>query len=173
MILDEPGNDLDTDMLAQLESLLDTWPGTLILVSHDRYLVERVTDDQYALIDGEVIHMPRGVDQYLEELDRKGASGARSSARSAASDAKQGGVEEDGLSQRELRELKKRRYVCGAQDGHAAQQARQGQRRAARGLDGTDFVALGQQQEKIFRLRSTELEALEDSWLEIAEKLEG
>jgi ATPase subunit of ABC transporter with duplicated ATPase domains len=67
LILDEPTNDLDTDMLAQVEDLLDSWPGTLIVVSHDRYLLERVTDMQYALLgDGELRHLPRGVDQYLE-----------------------------------------------------------------------------------------------------------
>ena len=67
LILDEPTNDLDTDMLAQVEDLLDSWPGTLIVVSHDRYLLERVTDMQYALLgDGAVRHLPRGVDQYLE-----------------------------------------------------------------------------------------------------------
>ena len=65
LVLDEPGNDLDTDMLAVLEDLLDTWPGTLILVSHDRYLMERVTDDQFALIDGTLRHVPGGVDEYL------------------------------------------------------------------------------------------------------------
>lgn len=67
LILDEPTNDLDTDMLAQVEDLLDSWPGTLIVVSHDRYLLERVTDLQYALLgDGALRHLPRGVDQYLE-----------------------------------------------------------------------------------------------------------
>jgi len=67
LILDEPTNDLDTDMLAQVEDLLDSWPGTLIVVSHDRYLLERVTDMQYALLgDGALRHLPRGVDQYLE-----------------------------------------------------------------------------------------------------------
>ena len=66
LILDEPGNDLDTDMLAVLEDLLDTWAGTLVMVTHDRYLMERVTDDQYALIGGKLRHCPRGVDEYLE-----------------------------------------------------------------------------------------------------------
>lgn len=67
LILDEPTNDLDTDMLAQVEDLLDSWPGTLIVVSHDRYLLERVTDTQYGLFgDGLLRHLPRGVEQYLE-----------------------------------------------------------------------------------------------------------
>ena len=52
LILDEPTNDLDTDMLAAIEDLLDSFPGTLIVVSHDRYLVERVTDQQYAVLGG-------------------------------------------------------------------------------------------------------------------------
>ncbi len=65
LIMDEPGNDLDTDMLAVMEDLLDTWPGTLIVVSHDRYLLERVTDQQYALIGGTIRHLPGGVDDYL------------------------------------------------------------------------------------------------------------
>lgn len=65
LILDEPGNDFDTDMLAIMEDLLDSWPGTLVLVSHDRYLVERVSDHQYALIDGHLRHLPGGVDEYL------------------------------------------------------------------------------------------------------------
>ncbi|WP_237187123.1 ABC-F family ATP-binding cassette domain-containing protein [Rothia nasimurium] len=66
LILDEPSNDLDTDMLAAMEDLLDTWPGTLLVVSHDRYLMERVTDQQYALIDGTFRHLPGGVDEYLQ-----------------------------------------------------------------------------------------------------------
>lgn len=67
LILDEPTNDLDTDMLAAMEDLLDSWPGTLIVVSHDRYLLERVTDMQYALLgDGNLRHLPNGVDEYLK-----------------------------------------------------------------------------------------------------------
>jgi ABC transport system ATP-binding/permease protein len=81
LILDEPTNDLDTDMLAQVEDLLDSWPGTLIVVSHDRYLLERVTDMQYALLgDGALRHLPRGVDQYLE---LRGAAGKVASQQAA------------------------------------------------------------------------------------------
>ncbi|MCB9413579.1 MAG: ABC-F family ATP-binding cassette domain-containing protein [Actinobacteria bacterium] len=65
IVLDEPSNDVDTDMLAAMEDLLDTWPGTLIVVSHDRYLCERVTDQQYAVIDGRLRHLPGGVAEYL------------------------------------------------------------------------------------------------------------
>ena len=70
LIMDEPGNDLDTDMLAVMEDLLDTWPGTLIVVSHDRYLLERVTDQQLALIGGKVRH-PARWRRRLSRHDRK------------------------------------------------------------------------------------------------------
>ena len=87
LILDEPGNDLDTDMLAAVESLLDGWPGTLLLVTHDRYLMERVTDHQFALIDGKVRHLPGGVDEYLrltEEAEREAAEASSAKATAKA-----------------------------------------------------------------------------------------
>ena len=80
LILDEPSNDLDTDMLAAMEDLLDTWPGTLLVVSHDRYLLERVTDQQYAVIDGRFRHLPRGVEQYLELASQSRSGSAAGSA---------------------------------------------------------------------------------------------
>lgn len=70
LIMDEPGNDLDTDMLAVMEDVLDSWPGTLIVVSHDSYLLERVTDQQFAIIDEQVRHLPGGVNDYFDLLDR-------------------------------------------------------------------------------------------------------
>src|SRR6195952_4325738 len=87
LILDEPTNDLDTDILAAIEDLLDSWPGTLLVVSHDRYLLERVTDNQYAIMDGGFIHLPRGVDQYLEvrALQQRNAARGSSSDSSGAS----------------------------------------------------------------------------------------
>src|SRR5699024_10102290 len=91
--LDEPTNDMDTDMLAAMEDLLDTWPGPLIVVSHDRYLLERVTDTQYAVLDGAVRHVPGGVEQYLQ-LRRDGegarAAGPSGTGRSAATDGSAG-----------------------------------------------------------------------------------
>ena len=66
LLLDEPTNDLDTDTLAALEDLLDSWPGTLVVVSHDRYLIERVCDSTVALLgDGSLAALPGGVEQYL------------------------------------------------------------------------------------------------------------
>lgn len=84
LILDEPSNDLDTDMLAAMEDLLDTWPGTLLVVSHDRYLMERVTDHQYAIIDGTFRHLPGGVDEYLQ-LSAAGQGGKSAGAVSGTS----------------------------------------------------------------------------------------
>lgn len=69
IVLDEPSNDVDTDMLAAMEDLFDSWPGTLIVVSHDRYLVERITDQQYAILGGRLRHLPGGVDEYLRLRD--------------------------------------------------------------------------------------------------------
>jgi len=65
LLLDEPTNDLDTDTLAALEDLLDTWPGVLIVATHDRYFLERVTDTVYGLAGGRLTHLPGGVDDYL------------------------------------------------------------------------------------------------------------
>ncbi|MEZ7898602.1 MAG: ABC-F family ATP-binding cassette domain-containing protein [Flaviflexus sp.] len=65
LLMDEPTNDLDTDTLSAIEDLLDGWPGTLIVVSHDRYLLERVTDRQVAILEGKVRDLPGGVDEYL------------------------------------------------------------------------------------------------------------
>ena len=89
LILDEPTNDLDTDMLAALEDLLDSWAGTLLVVSHDRYFMERVTDQQYAVLDGRLRHLPGGVDEYLRlraasgPIDNGGGASARSATAAA------------------------------------------------------------------------------------------
>ena len=69
LLLDEPTNDLDTDTLASLEDLLDSWPGTMVVASHDRYLVERVTDTAYGMFgDGKLVHLPGGIDEYLSRV---------------------------------------------------------------------------------------------------------
>lgn len=74
IVLDEPTNDVDSDMLTAMEDLLDSWPGTLIVVSHDRYLLERVTDQQYAILGGKLRHVPGGVDEYLRLAQQQGHS---------------------------------------------------------------------------------------------------
>src|SRR3954467_2523929 len=78
LLLDEPTNDLDIDTLTSLEDLLDGWPGTLVVVSHDRFFVERVCDDVHALTgDGGLRHLPGGIEQYLEQRRAGADAGPR------------------------------------------------------------------------------------------------
>jgi ATPase subunit of ABC transporter with duplicated ATPase domains len=84
LVLDEPTNDLDTDMLAALEDLLDSWPGSLIVVTHDRYFLERVTDQQYGILDGHLRHLPGGVDEYLRLRRAQATQPASATPRGAA-----------------------------------------------------------------------------------------
>ena len=96
--LDEPTNDVDSDMLAAMEDLLDSWPGTLIVVSHDRYLLERVTDHQYAILDGRLRHLPGGVDEYLRL--RRQQTSSRESRQISQQPAEHGGASEMSGSER-------------------------------------------------------------------------
>ena len=190
LILDEPGNDLDTDMLAAVESLLDGWPGTLLLVTHDRYLMERVTDHQFALIDGKVRHLPGGVDEYLklaEEADReaaKSAGGGRGNAVGAgpvggdlgrpslATSSNPGNAAAScapvlsGGEQRALRKLmtsneKKIETLKGKIEKKQLEMA---------AADQSDYLVLTAMQEEIADFE-TQIEALELEWFEAAEKL--
>ncbi|HEY0642006.1 MAG TPA: ATP-binding cassette domain-containing protein, partial [Nocardioides sp.] len=87
LLLDEPTNDLDIDTLNVLEDFLDGWPGTLVVVSHDRYFLERVTDSVWALLgDGQVSMLPRGVDEYLERRAALHAAPQGGGIRQAAAD---------------------------------------------------------------------------------------
>lgn len=182
LILDEPGNDLDTDMLALVEDLLDGWPGTLILVTHDRFLMERVTDQQWALINGTLRHVPGGVDEYLHLTAGASAEGSArpqapgfgggpsaSAADLAAPRASSG--QPSGLSNAERQRLKK----------EVASLERKMETRSAKieeleqgmfAIDPTDFSALTAQQEAIAAARE-ELEELEMAWLEASDQLEG
>ena len=190
LILDEPGNDLDTDMLAAVESLLDGWPGTLLLVTHDRYLMERVTDHQFALIDGKVRHLPGGVDEYLklaEEADReavKSAGGGRGNDSgvgsvggdlgrpSLATSSNPGNAAAScapvlsGGEQRALRKLmtsneKKIETLKGKIEKKQLEMA---------AADQSDYLVLTAMQEEIADFE-TQIEALELEWFEAAEKL--
>ena len=164
LILDEPGNDLDTDMLVAVEDLLDTWPGTLVMVSHDRSLLERVTDDQFALVDGKLTHCPGGVDEYLERLDARGARVA-----AAPRQRREKAQAHEGLSNAERRELKKRldaveRRMAKLEDEPDRLRAVLAQ------TDPTDFELLVKRQADV-DAAVARLDELETEWLELSERL--
>ena len=172
LILDEPGNDMDTDMLAAIEELLDAWPGTLLLVTHDRFLMERVTDHQFALIDGHVRHLPRGVDEYLEMTAKAPQPAGRAKAAAAsAKDAASKSVEaaEPQLSGGEIRELKKRMRSCENKTNTLRGKIEDVQAAMA-AADPSDFEALGKFQQQINELQA-QIDELDEQWLEAAEAL--
>lgn len=196
LILDEPSNDLDTDMLVAVENVLDTWPGTLILVSHDRYLMERVTDDQFALIEGKVVHVPRGVDEYLELLEdhahakQKGGSSsiARSSSKGSGKgntagkgsaqsgetqDASSGAKDSSGsvLSAAQARDIRKKLQSL-ERKMNTAQRKVDEAKQTQLEVDPYDYVALSEAQIKVKECEDR-LAALEEEWLEHAAMLEG
>lgn len=180
LILDEPSNDLDTDMLVAVENLLDTWPGTLILVSHDRYLMERVTDDQFALIDGKVTHVPRGVEEYLELLSKsgaaasaqggKGVSGAASKGSAAGAHAGRDSAN-PALSAAEARDIRKKVQSL-ERKMHTAQGKVEKAQEALLEVDPYDYQALGEAQAQVQEAQER-LAELEEEWLETAALLEG
>ena len=175
LILDEPGNDMDTDMLAVMEDLLDAWPGTLILVTHDRYLMERVTDDQYALLDGGIRHLPGGVDEYLDIMRERaaGSSAAEGGAKpvpdtaSAASDLQESASSARPLSNKELHQARKDLASVERKLATAEKSLEQAQV-AQLGVDPTDYEALVAAQAAVDEAQDRKDE-LEMQWLELAE----
>lgn len=183
LILDEPGNDLDTDMLALVEDLLDSWPGTLILVTHDRFLMERVTDQQWALIGGTLRHVPGGVDEYLrltEGLSAGGSmrpqapgfNGGQEDAPNLSTASHAGALgPQNGLSNAERQRLKKE--VASLERKMETRRAKVEElERGMFDIDPTDFAALTAQQDAVAAARD-ELDELEMAWLEASEQLEG
>ncbi len=178
LILDEPGNDLDTDMLAAVESLLDGWPGTLLLVTHDRYLMECVTDHQFALVDGKVRHLPGGVDEYLrltEEAEREAAEAASAKATAKAGALGKAAFGESAgrtaptLSGGEQRELRKLMASNEKKIGTLKGKIEKKQLEMAE-ADQSDYLTLTAMQEEIADFQG-QIEALELEWLDAAEKL--
>ena len=161
LILDEPTNDLDTDMLTAMEDVLDTWPGTLIVVSHDRYLIERVTDQQYAVVGGRLRHLPGGVDEYLA-LEEAADTPVAASPDTAVGTA---------LGGAERRTLEKQ---VGALDRRLTRLAAEtrADHDALAGHDQLDYAGLGVIAARI-RDREAEQGAVELEWLEAAERLES
>lgn len=195
LILDEPSNDLDTDMLVAVENVLDTWPGTLILVSHDRYLMERVTDNQFALIGGKVVHVPRGVDEYLELLEeyekdklrgKKGSvqaqgsvsghkgtdrdSGSSNGANAAGDTDSASTQERPALSAAQAREIRKKIQSL-ERKMNTAQRKVDEAKAALMEVDPYDYQALGEAQQQV-KEKEDKLSPLEEEWLETAALLE-
>ncbi len=167
LILDEPTNDLDTDMLAALEDLLDSWPGTLIVVSHDRYFLERVTDQQFAVMNGKLRHLPNGVDEFLKlraaqqketaSATASGSSGSSSEPTSALSGA------ELRAANKELASLERRIDKLHSKIDEA--------RTALADHDQSDYQGLAAETERIREMES-ELAEIEERWMELGEAIE-
>ncbi len=164
LILDEPTNDLDTDMLAALEDLLDSWPGTLIVVSHDRYFLERVTDQQYAILGQRLRHLPNGVDEYLA---LRAAEDRAPAAKSAPAASPVSAV--PALSGKEAREAEKEMTSLERRFQKLRAQAQKARASLAE-MDQGDYVALGVKMTEISGIEA-EADDLEMAWLELAEKL--
>lgn len=179
LILDEPGNDLDTDMLAAVEDLLDGWPGTLLLVTHDRYLMERVTDHQFALIDGTLRHLPRGIDEYLELTSSNPSSGIRKKEPKGTSNAPNNRhadtesaktlIDEKRLTGGEIRALRKT-MASNERKIETLKGKIEATRAEMASADPSDFVALGNLQSQMDDLQR-QIDILEEEWLDAAEAL--
>lgn len=180
LILDEPTNDLDTDMLAAMEDLLDTWPGTLLVISHDRYFLERVTDQQYAVLNGQMRHLPGGVDEYLalsaqvsaQRVGRGRSGGASSVAPHDSGSSRAHGVSDNaggsssGVSSADIRAAKKdlariERRLAKIEEAEAKIHADM----AAHATDYEKTAALDAQ----LRDLAVERDDLEMQWLEASE----
>lgn len=196
LIMDEPGNDLDTDMLAVMEDLLDTWPGTLIVVSHDRYLLERVTDQQFALIGGKVRHLPGGVRDYLDMVEdlkkgkglpedkagfagtggssaKRGAQGKGSAAESLPQSTSSEGTQDSAepkLSGKAFHEASKRVNAIERKLAKLEEQKSDLEAQMA-SHDPGDYEGLNKLNEQLTAVNS-ESDDLEAEWLELSEQLE-
>lgn len=160
LVLDEPTNDVDTDMLTATEDLLDSWPGTLIVVSHDRYLLERVTDQQYAILDGRLRHLPGGVDEYLQLA----AEARRAPAPRPAP------VSSGAPSGAELRAAQKDLAAVDRRLARLAEQIEAKHHELA-GFDQSDHVGLGALTREL-RALEDEVAEQESRWLELSEIVE-
>ncbi|RZU50324.1 ATPase subunit of ABC transporter with duplicated ATPase domains [Krasilnikovia cinnamomea] len=168
LLLDEPTNDLDTDTLASLEDLLDSWPGTMIVASHDRYLVERVTDTAYGMFgDGRLVHLPGGIDEYLMRAAARGATDVTSASAPTATAA---APEQPGMSAGELRAARKELTRLERQLGKLEERILSiNESLAVHGADYDKIVELDAQ----LRAAQSERAQVEEAWLELAEQVPG
>jgi ABC transport system ATP-binding/permease protein len=169
LLLDEPTNDLDIDTLTELEDLLDGWPGSVVVVSHDRYFLERVTDHSLALLDGHLAFLPGGVDEYLAARERELAPAAAATERAAGPRAAAPAAGPDvsaarqRAGQKELARLE--RQIARLSD----EQARLEAELAASASDYARLIELGAQLRSVQEDKS----GLEERWLEVADEISG
>ena len=164
LLLDEPTNDLDTDTLAALEDLLDSWPGTMIVASHDRYLVERVTDVAYGMFgDGRLVNLPGGVDEYLARAAVRQAPGVREEQAHQPQTA-------TGMSPAELRQARKDLSRLERQLAKLEERVlRINEQLASHGSDYDKIIELDAQLKAVQEERAQ----VEEAWLELAEQVPG
>jgi ABC transport system ATP-binding/permease protein len=162
LLLDEPTNDVDTDMLAATEDLLDSWPGTLIVVSHDRYLLERVTDQQYAILDGRLRHLPGGVDEYLRLAGQASAEPVAAPAPSIS--------EPQAMSGAQLRAAQKEIAAIDRRLVRLAEQIAAKHQELAE-HDQSDHVGVTRLTQELRDLED-DVAGLENRWLELSEVVE-
>ncbi|BCB85331.1 ABC transporter ATP-binding protein [Phytohabitans suffuscus] len=160
LLLDEPTNDLDTDTLASLEDLLDSWPGTLVVASHDRYLVERVTDSVYALMgDGTLRHMVGGVEEYLASV--AGSPPAPETPRTAAPTTDRPSAGEVRAARKELARLE--RAVAKLEQREAALHDEMAR-------NATDYARIADLDAQLKAVQAERAEA-EEAWLALADEV--
>ena len=168
LLLDEPTNDLDIDTLQELENLLDSWPGTLVVISHDRYLIERIADSTYALFgDGNLTNLPGGIQQYLDQR----ADQARTAGVLDLGEGQPEAVEKQ-MSSQEERELQKKMKALERKIAKENERAEALEAEIAALSEAGDFDAIGAKTKELTAVKDAR-EELEMEWLELGETLEG
>ncbi|MGH3903359.1 MAG: ABC-F family ATP-binding cassette domain-containing protein [Pseudonocardiaceae bacterium] len=170
LLLDEPTNDLDIDTLQQLEDLLDGWPGSLVVVSHDRYLVERICDTVVGLLgDGQITHLPGGIDEYLRRRDAGFPAAVAATAGSAAGSAGSAGAQTAAAEQRAAR--KELARLERQLDRLAGREADLQHRIAEQATDPAVFsTTVVRELDGELRAVLAEKDDLETRWLEVADE---
>ena len=170
LLLDEPTNDLDIDTLQELENLLDSWPGTLVVISHDRYLIERIADTTYALFgDGTLTNLPGGIQQYL---DRRAAESQAAGTLDLGEERPEVVDTQPALSSQEERELRKRMNALERKIAKEDERAAALEAEIAALSEAGDFEAIGAKTKELSAARGAR-EEYEMEWLELGERLEG
>jgi ATP-binding cassette subfamily F protein uup len=165
LLLDEPTNDLDIETLTELEDLLDRWPGTLVVVSHDRYFLERVTEHVVALLgDGQLSFLGGGVDEYLDRVRaaRRAPAPRSPAAESPADDGRLSAAEER-AARKELQRLERQL------DRLTAREADLSAELTANATDYEKLTSLGAELKAV----QAEKSGLEEQWLTVAAQLDG